>query len=49
MAAVSAQFDLESGMQPGTDRGREVDGQEDSKVTAEMLDSGHSNWFPFEI
>jgi DNA-binding IclR family transcriptional regulator len=48
MAAVSAQFDMESGCSQELIEAVKLTATRIAKVTSAMLDSGHSNWFPFE-
>jgi DNA-binding IclR family transcriptional regulator len=49
MAAVSVQFDLEFGCSNELIDAVKLTAKRIATVTVAMLDSGHSNWFPFEV
>lgn len=49
MAAVSAQFDMERGCSQKLIEAVKLTARRIAVVTAAMLDSGHSSWFPFEL
>jgi DNA-binding IclR family transcriptional regulator len=49
MASVSVQFDMKSGCSNELIDAVTLTAKRIATVTAAMLDSGHSNWFPFEI
>jgi DNA-binding IclR family transcriptional regulator len=48
-AAVSVQFDMESGCSNELIDAVKVTAKRIAAATTAMLDSGHSNWFPFEL
>lgn len=49
MAAVSAQFDMESGCSQKLIEAVKLTARRIAVVTVPMFDSGHSSWFPFEL
>lgn len=49
MAAVSAQFDLETGCSNELIDAVKLTAKRIATVTVAMLDSGHSNWFPYDV